>query len=160
MHLQTIGLSLLLSVQVLPVAGQDPSVVKFENARIEDVREGHVQLAWNDVLAGAEGRYEVADQQDHVVYSGVQPTAFVSGLGDGEHSFWVRVVDGEGRLLARVETPVIVVVRHWAMWQAWLLFSMGALVMAALVVAIVVGTRNEGGSIKAHPEVPPESAGA
>jgi len=158
---------LLIIVQARSVAGQDPAIqnrsvpqsvntksdsvaagqaaavtsllppLVFDETRIDDAREGHATLTWNRLTEASS--YRVSNGDGSVLYRGAFPQAFVSGLEDGKHRFTVTALDAAGQPLAISPTPAVVMVRHWPLVQALLLFTIGGLVFIALVVVLVYG---------------------
>lgn len=149
---------MLIFVQARPVAGQDPpppngavaastgaqfnpsvsqSRLAFDETLIEDAREGHATLRWNE-LPGA-GSYRVSDSTGRVLYDGDFPQAFVSGLENGQHQFSVTAFDTAGQVLATSLEPTVVMVEHWPLAQALALCAVGGLVFVALVGVLVIG---------------------
>ena len=90
--------------------------------------------------------YRVTDQSDRVVYQGRMRQAFLSGLPDGVHRFHVVAVGPRGEVLREGPQPIVVRVKHWSLALTWTLFGIGAVVMLALVVVLVIGSRRARGS--------------
>ncbi|TWU18823.1 hypothetical protein Poly21_09890 [Allorhodopirellula heiligendammensis] len=155
MRAKTLGLTVFLLFQALPVDAKDPSdlpAIAFNQTRFVDVREGYVSLEWNDVLGSeslhkdggntlaTDASYMVWDERGTVYYRGHLPMAFVSGLPDGDYQFDVAVAARDGQILRHADEPAIVMVRHWSMPQAMSLFTVGLVVFLALIAVIVHGS--------------------
>ncbi len=123
-------------------ADADLAPIELETDRVEDVREGHVTLRWQP-LEIADG-YEVLDADGRVVFQGVASEAFLSGLPDGEHSFQVRGSDAQGTVVARADRPIVVVVKHWPLSQAIVLFVVGLIVVLAVMSVLLRGAAERG----------------
>lgn len=154
---------LLIIVQARSVAGQDParqiqsssqwisttldsaaagqaaslSPLVFAETQIDDAREGHATLTWTTLAQAS--TYRVSDADGSVLYSGAFPQAFVSGLEDGKHLFSVVALDATGHLIAKSQVPAVVMVKHWPLAQALVLFAIGAIVFLALVIVLAYG---------------------
>src|SRR6056297_370504 len=148
MHFPTLLLTLLLLCQVSPVSGKGPSVdnrppataeLKLAKTAFERSRAGYVGLEWNTLKAAAE--YVVTDQRGQAVYRGTVPIAFVSGLPDGQHTFWVSATDADGEVLAVATEPAILNVQHWPLSLALSLFGVGLLAFLTLVAILFFGAR-------------------
>lgn len=162
-----LGLTFLLLIQAVPVLGQVPSAgtensdegeqLRFQKTLYPDVHEGYVSLQWSDLLQHRPraANYIVYDQDDVVVYRGSLPMAFVSGLPDGEHRFRVEALDAQGNVFARSEEPARVIVEHWSLFQAMLLFAIGLIVFLVLVAVIVHGTLRKQWPVGAAAEMTP-----
>ena len=136
---------LLLLLQAPSVAAQDPSIssaagmtpLMFEDALHTGLREGHVSLSWNRVEEVQE--YRLTDDRGVVVYRGEFERAFVSGLPDGTHTFFLQAFDADGQLLASSESPAVVEVQHWPLQYALASFLVGLIVVVALIAVIITG---------------------
>ena len=135
---------LLLLLQAPSVAAQDPSMpvaepatLAFEDALHTGLREGHVSLSWNRVEEVQE--YRLTDDRGVVVYRGEFERAFVSGLPDGTHTFFLQAFDADGQLLASSESPAVVEVQHWPLQYALASFLVGLIVVVALIAVIITG---------------------
>lgn len=115
--------------------------IAFTQTAFDQIREGYVTLEWNAV-ANAE-RYEVIDEQDTIVFSGVVTEAFLSGLSDGGYQYHVRAYDASGNVIASTKTPAQVQVDHWPMSMVALLFGVGFIVVLAVAVVLFQGARRE-----------------
>ena len=116
--------------------------IVFDEKRIENVREGYQTIRW--VMLERAARYDVVDARDRLFYSGEQNEAFISGLPDGEHAFNVRAYREDGTLIGASRTPVVIVVQHWPMGQAWALLAMGTVVFVVMIGLIVFGAAQTG----------------
>jgi len=130
------------------VASADVLPIEVESDRVDDVREGHVTLRWKR-LESVVG-YEVIDSEGRVVYQGVAGEAFLSGLPDGEHPFRIRGIDADGQVIAEATTPILVVVKHWPLSQAIVLFLIGLFVVVAMMAVILRGAADPSPGIRAE----------
>ncbi len=124
-------------VSASPREAATPPALHFDETRIDDAREGHATLTWNALDGASTDR--VRDAAGRLLYSGVFPQAFVSGLEDGEHRFSVSAIDAAGQTIATSRSRAQVVVKHWPLSQALLLFAIGGMVFIALVVVLIYG---------------------
>lgn len=132
---------MILAVDASSGSAQGPpnrtSDVVFEQTKIENVREGYQAVRWE--LLERATRYEVVDADGRTFYSGDQNEAFISGLPDGEHTFVVRAFGDDGELIGSSGMPVVIVVEHWPIGQAWALLALGAVVFVVMIGSIIVG---------------------
>lgn len=113
-------------------------------SEIDPLQEGHTTLWWStSPLATA---YRLTTSAGDTVYAGHLPQAFVSGLPDGEHRFEVVGIDSAGEVVATGAEPIIVQVRHWDSRLAWTLFALGAVVVIALLIVLLIGVRTTRGA--------------
>lgn len=105
---------------------------------IGPLREGYTTLWWDPTPDAA--AYELTDDAGTTIYRGHLPQAFVSGLSDGEHVFTVAPIDEDGEWLASDPLSITVTVEHWGLRFALLLLTIGAIVVAALVGVLAVGS--------------------
>ncbi|MCC9601211.1 hypothetical protein LOC67_11700 [Stieleria sp. JC731] len=122
-----------------PGAQAQSNPLKFTSSPELTTREGYVTLTWSAVPDAT--RYEVFDDDGLVMYSGVFPQAFISGLPDGVYRYHVRAFSADGTELARSVDATDVTVSHWPYYMVWLLFAVGFIVTVAVVTVIVVGER-------------------
>lgn len=125
-----------LTVPTFAAAAQDP--LKFSDLPQTPFQEGYLTLNWNEIPEAAE--YELFNSEGLVLYRGLFPEAFVSGLRDGSYQFHVRALDRDGNLLAQTESAATVNVKHWSLPFALSLLACGAVVFVVLIALIVVGT--------------------
>ncbi|MCA9185297.1 MAG: hypothetical protein R3E01_05770 [Pirellulaceae bacterium] len=166
---------LVISLQVLPVFGQDPSVGKAPDdtplvntlpdkvsARLLDLAfigespihsdAGHATLRWEPVPASGSYRIVEANDSDAVYYEGSQTQAFLSGLENGEYAFHVLAHDTSQRQIARSQKAIVVQVSHYSLSQALLLFAIGLVVVVIMLGVIVRGTwYPQAVSLERHP---------
>lgn len=126
----------LVSLPVSPLAAE--SLLRFSETELSDVREGYFTLSWNALPDAAE--YHVTRSDGQSVYRGPLPEAFVSGLSDGSYQYNVQASNKNGSVIATSDTPAVVVVEHWSLQLALLLFSCGLAVFLTLVGLIIKGT--------------------
>lgn len=132
-----------------PLQGQTSSAneppadqsLAFATSSFDDLREGYLSLEWNRVPDAT--RYEVVDSRGVVAYSGSQNQAFLSGLADGNYLYNVRAYNASDIVIATSKVPAKVTVRHWPAALVAVLFSVGLIVVLAVVIVIVMGTRGE-----------------
>ena len=120
--------------------GQPDRDLAFEQVSFQQMREGYFTLRWNPI-AGAI-RYEVVDQNNVVMLSGSTIEAFLSGLEDGEYRYRVRAFDASGTLLAESSQTADVQVEHWSMRLVSTLFAIGFIVVLAVAMVLIVGTKS------------------
>lgn len=123
--------------------GEDVALA-FESDLHEGVREGYVTLKWNTV-SGAD-RYRVVSSDAKTVYEGQVNQAFLSGLSDGTFEYRVQAISSAGSTIA-TSPPTTVVVAHWSLPQAVVLFGIGLIVMLAVVVVLIRGSRGVTGEV-------------
>lgn len=129
--------------------------IRFETTRFDNVHEGYQAIRWTAIDAPV--RYEVLDGNGMSYYVGTQAEAFISGLPDGEHVFYVHAYASEPLaenqqtraaekeltradvLVASSRQPVVIRVTHWPMSQAWALLGVGGIVFVVMISMIVVG---------------------
>ncbi|QDS93169.1 hypothetical protein FF011L_19260 [Roseimaritima multifibrata] len=154
MRLFELLLSLCLLGQIVPAYAQGPSLTSdsvlessplrsaprlaFTETELPNAPEGHLSLSWNSLTEGT--RYEVTDDEGQRMYQGEVPLAFISGLPDGTHKFYLKAYTPEGQLLAEGAAPAIVPVKHWSLTIAFSLFGIGLVVFVILIGTIVHGT--------------------
>lgn len=110
----------------------------FKQTTFDPAREGYVSLEWNE-FPGAVS-YEVVDSQLRSQYRGAFPSAFISGLSDGQHSFLVTAFDAAGNPIATSEQPAELTVSHWPKNQAFILFGIGFVVFLAIILVLIIGS--------------------
>lgn len=106
-------------------------------AQIGPLRAGHATLWWS--AAPSATAYRLRTSAGASIYHGHLPRAFVFGLPDGEHRFVIEAIDTSGEVVARSAKPLVVQVQHWDSQTAWLLFAIGAIVVAVLLIVLLVG---------------------
>lgn len=117
---------------------------QFEKSAIESLN-GAALLEWSGDTTGP---YELETSQDaafddvRVVYRGREPSAFVSGLLDGEHYYRVRASTEHS--VGPWSTPATVSVRHHQASSVWPLFGLGACTFVLTVAFIAGFARREG----------------
>jgi hypothetical protein len=121
----------------------DPPEIDFFKHDFDDVREGYVTLSWNEVASAA--GYRVVDADNHEVYSGLLPEAFISGLPNGVHRFQVSALDTAGQMIVASTQPATVRVEHWDLSYALVLFALGGTTVLAVLSVIVKGSWARGG---------------
>lgn len=110
----------------------------FKQTTFDPAREGYVSLEWNKFPGGVS--YEVVDSQLRSQYRGAFPSAFISGLSDGQHSFLVTAFDATGNPIATSEQPAELTVSHWPKNQAFILFGIGFVVFLAIILVLIIGS--------------------
>jgi hypothetical protein len=113
--------------------------IGWTQSRFDSVREGYQSLKWSNVAGASE--YQVLDADGSTYYQGNLNEAFISGLPDGEHAFHVYALSPDGALIGVSDTPAVMIVNHWPLSQAVALFSVGLIVVIAMMLAIVIGAR-------------------
>jgi hypothetical protein len=120
------------------ITGQTVSAAE-SNERPLVLKEGHLTLRW---YPDKQSRgYRVVDQTGTIFYEGRLPQGFVSGLVDGEYQFTVVSLDEQKMPMLSSQHPLRVIVQHHSLPMAGLIFSIGAAVMIALFVVMVIGGR-------------------
>lgn len=144
-------LLLAIVVQASSVYGQDPSAASSASPPFPEVLEftssnplisdaGHGSLTWKEVPGAATYIVRSASESNLIYYSGAQNIAFVSGLPDGDYKFSVEALDADSNLLARSTQASVIEVKHLSLGLTWLLFSVGLVVVVAMLWIIVYGT--------------------
>ncbi len=142
-----LGLVLFSLLQASSVSAEDPSdEIAFFETEFASVREGYVSLEWNPVDSAVE--YVVSGSNGEVPYRGAFPQAFVSGLSDGDYTYAVAAFDDRGQQIATSEIPATVVVEHWPVWQAALLFGIGLVVFLVVIALILRGSMAERAAVR------------
>ena len=132
-------LVLFTPLQAQPVSADGPSdEIAFSQTEFSSVREGYVSLSWNALDRAVE--YVVSDSDGDIPYRGAFTQAFVSGLSDGEYRYTVAAFDESGRQIATSRLPAKVVVEHWPLWQALMLFGIGLFVFLIIIALILRGS--------------------
>lgn len=132
-------------VPVADTASQD--ALAFTKVQFLLSHEGHLTLSWNPLVPldrDTELTYMVVDDDDQRYYQGVFPSAFISGLADGEYRFHLHAVDAEGVRIATSLQPAEIQIRHWPGSYAWALMAIGFTIVGVMVVVIVLGDRQTG----------------
>ena len=99
---------------------------------------GYTQLDWEKKDDSAIEVQQATNPQfgdAQTIYQGNNTSLFLSGLKNGEYFYRLRTEDGT------FSEPISVEVKHDSIQQAWLLFSLGAVVFGSIVVVIVNGER-------------------
>ncbi len=99
---------------------------------------GYTQLYWEKkddfpIEVQQATNLEFGDAQ--TIYQGNNTSLFLSGLKNGEYFYRLRSEDGT------FSEPISLKVKHDSIQQAWLLFTLGAMVFGSIVFVILNGER-------------------
>ena len=130
-----------------------PSELAFHKTEFPVAREGFVFLSWDKVANAVQ--YEVIDSEQRNQYRGVFPQAFISGLSNGNHRFEVIAYDPSNQVIARSGQPAELVVEHWSLRRAFILFFIGLAVFMAIIAVILIGSWT---SPSSHTSIPSQAA--
>ena len=105
---------------------------------------GYATLEWQ----GVPGHYFVLEEKTSTGwqfrYQGPDHATTLSGLADGTYTFRLRASDGNGTASPEarvVGAPITLTVAHHPLSRAWSFFSAGAVMFAALITLLAIGTR-------------------
>lgn len=106
---------------------------------------GYYQLEWE---GGAEtGQFQLQESQTadflqaREVYQGPQAASVISGRGDGEYYYRIRQLDDAGETISSWSEPLKVTVEHHPLARAFIFFTIGLVVFAATLAAIMRGSK-------------------
>jgi hypothetical protein len=121
------------------------SIPEFEGKIMRKSKDGHIRLSWKDVKGADEGIFELERASTPVfldsqpIYEGPDMASFISGIPDGDYYFRVRKKTED--YTSDWSKTLHLEVKHHNIQKAFVLAGLGAVVVLATVLVIVVGNK-------------------